>query len=149
MNKYMTTDCGNCYNFTHCNNNNLICISKYKVKERECEKLDKQVKALTMQLENLSKKLSRNKAVVEFADCPHYGYRDNTIEPTCTKNFCYDVKSCDYKNMIKYKQALDKIENIVADDDGLIQNYEMAYDLGVGILDIINKIKEKTINEKS
>lgn len=45
MNKYMTTDCGNCHNFTHCNNNNLICISKYKVKERECLQLEEVIKA--------------------------------------------------------------------------------------------------------
>lgn len=43
----------------------------------------------------------------------------------------------------KYKQALDEIKNIVTDDDSLIQDYEIAYDLGVVILDIINKAKEK------
>lgn len=44
------------------------------------------------QVEILNEKLLRKRAVVKFADCPHYSYGDNTIEPTCTKNFCYDVK---------------------------------------------------------
>ena len=50
--------------------------------------------------------------VAKFADCPHYSYGNNTIEPTCTKNFCYDIGSCDHKNMVRYKQALDEIENL-------------------------------------
>ena len=29
MNKYLTYDCINCNKFSHCNNNDLICISKY------------------------------------------------------------------------------------------------------------------------
>lgn len=37
MNKYLTDDCINCNKFSHCNNNDLICISKYKIKEQECE----------------------------------------------------------------------------------------------------------------
>ena len=41
MNKYLTDDCINCNKFSHCNNNDLICISKYKIKEQECEKLKK------------------------------------------------------------------------------------------------------------
>ena len=75
-------------------------------KEQECEEMSNQ-------LEILNEKLLHKRAVVEFADCPHYSYGDNTIEPTCTKNFCYDVESCDHKNMVKYKQALDKIEKLI------------------------------------
>lgn len=37
MHKYMTTYCEKCNKFSHCNNNDLICISKYKAKEQECE----------------------------------------------------------------------------------------------------------------
>ena len=39
MHKYMTTYCEKCNKFSHCNNNDLICISKYKAKEQECEEL--------------------------------------------------------------------------------------------------------------
>ena len=35
----MTTYCEKCNKFSHCNNNDLICISKYKAKEQECEEL--------------------------------------------------------------------------------------------------------------
>lgn len=38
-----------------------------------------------------------------------------------------------------YTRAIDKIKNIVTDDDSLIQDYETAYDLGINILDIINE----------
>ena len=39
MHKYMTTYCEKCNKFSHCDNNDLICISKYKAKEQECEEL--------------------------------------------------------------------------------------------------------------
>ena len=39
MHKYITTYCEKCNKFSHCNNNDLICISKYKAKEQECEEL--------------------------------------------------------------------------------------------------------------
>lgn len=38
----MTTYCEKCNKFSHCNNNDLICISKYKTKEQECEELTSQ-----------------------------------------------------------------------------------------------------------
>lgn len=81
-------------------------IDLLSCKEQECEKL--------------KEKLSRKKAVIDFACCPSYGYNDNAIEPTCTKTFCYDVESCEYKTMIKYEQALTEIEEIamgIMDDD--------------------------------
>ena len=43
MHKYMTTHCKKCNKFSHCNNNNLICISKYKTKEQECEELKEDI----------------------------------------------------------------------------------------------------------
>lgn len=43
MHKYMTTYCEKCNKFSHCNNNNLICISKYKTKEQECEELRRSI----------------------------------------------------------------------------------------------------------
>ena len=108
-------------------------------KEQECEKLNKQV-------ESLNEKLLHKRAVVEFADCPHYSYGDNTIEPTCTKNFCYDVKSCDHKNMVKYKQALDEIEEIAKHNNFLVRDPFCGpgyRDLSGQILNLINKAKEQ------
>ena len=110
-----------------------------KRKEQECEKLSKQV-------EILNEKLLHKRAVVEFADCPHYSYGDNTIEPTCTKNFCYNVKSCDHKNMVKYKQALDEIEEITKHNNFLVRDPFCGpgyRDLSGQILNLINKAKEQ------
>ena len=39
----MTTYCEKCNKFSHCNNNDLICISKYKTKEQECEELRRSI----------------------------------------------------------------------------------------------------------
>ena len=58
MNKYLTDDCINCNKFSHCNNNDLICISKYKIKEQEYEKLKKR-------LESFQKDYSKLYQVVE------------------------------------------------------------------------------------
>lgn len=35
--------CLNCNKFSHCNNNDLICVAKYKAKEEECEELETMV----------------------------------------------------------------------------------------------------------
>ena len=112
---------------------------KLQAKEQECERIYKQV-------EILNEKLLRKRAVVKFADCSHYSYGENTIEPTCTKNFCYDVKSCDHKNMVKLKQALDEIEKyqqrncevcVFANTQKCNINCQVFV-----ILDIINKAKD-------
>ena len=39
----MTTYCEKCNKFSHCNNNDLICISKYKAKEQECKELRRSI----------------------------------------------------------------------------------------------------------
>ena len=39
MHRFMDASCSNCNKFSHCCNNDLICISKYREKEQECEKL--------------------------------------------------------------------------------------------------------------
>lgn len=39
MHRFMDGSCSNCNKFSHCCNNDLICISKYKEKEQECEAL--------------------------------------------------------------------------------------------------------------
>lgn len=42
MNKIRDEKCQNCNRFSHCNNNELVCISKYRIKYQECERLKKQ-----------------------------------------------------------------------------------------------------------
>ena len=125
--------------YDFCRNNPNCYYKQLKRKEQECEGLSKQVEAL-------NEKISRKKAVIEFADCPHYSYGDNTIEPTCTKKFCCSVKSCDYKNMVKYKRALDEIEKTINEDDFNLRpiddNCDCYRGLEKDILDIINKAKE-------
>lgn len=37
MHEFMNDNCEKCNKFSHCNNNDLICISKYRTKEREVE----------------------------------------------------------------------------------------------------------------
>ena len=39
MHRFMDGSCSNCNKFSHCCNNDLICISKYREKEQECEEL--------------------------------------------------------------------------------------------------------------
>ena len=39
MHRFMDGSCSNCNKFSHCCNNDLICISKYREKEEECEEL--------------------------------------------------------------------------------------------------------------
>lgn len=92
-----------------CNDRPNCYYKQLAYKEQECEKL--------------KEKLLHKRAVIEFADCPYYSYGDNTIEPTCNKKFCYDVKSCDYKNMVKYKQTLAEIKEIAEN-----MNKECFYD---------------------
>ena len=41
MHRFMDASCSNCNKFSHCCNNDLICISKYREKEQECEELKK------------------------------------------------------------------------------------------------------------
>ena len=86
MHRFMNELCLNCNKFSHCNNNDLICLAKYKDKEQECEELKKQQEQYK----------------------PFY-----ELGAKCTQlNEVADGLSnkCD-----KYKQALDEIEDI-ADD---------------------------------
>ena len=80
MNKYLTDDCANCNKFSHCNNNDLICISKYKIKEQECEKLKKR-------LESFQKDYSKLYQVVEnkgyITELDQYKQALDEIEKTC------------------------------------------------------------------
>lgn len=46
MNKIRDEKCENCNRFSHCNNNELVCISKYRVKYQELEQVKQENKRL-------------------------------------------------------------------------------------------------------
>lgn len=55
---------------------------------------------------------------------------------------CHDkVNKCKYyklyKQLKRKEQKLDKIKDIVTDNDSLVQDYQTAYDLAIDILQII------------
>lgn len=91
----------------------VYCFIKQLFNERNIA--EEQLYLKNKECEELKEKLSRKKAVIDFASCPSYGYRDNDIEPTCTKTFCYDIESCEYKTMIKYEQTLTEIQDEARD----------------------------------
>mgnify|MGYP003469636791 CR=1 FL=1 len=107
MNKYLTDDCINCNKFSHCNNNDLICISKYKIKKQECEKLKKR-------LESFQKDYSKLYQVVE------------------NKGYIKELDQLKAEND-KLKQTLDEIENYKIDNNLVsstwIADYCQAYDI--------------------
>lgn len=43
MHRLMDASCSNCNKFSHCNNNDLICISKYKEKEQELQEVKEEL----------------------------------------------------------------------------------------------------------
>ena len=46
---------------------------------------------------------------------------------------CYEI----FKQLKRKEQKLDKIKDIVTDNDSLVQDYQTAYDLAIDILQII------------
>ena len=94
MHKYMTTYCEKCNKFSHCNNNDLICISKYKAKEQECEELKEDrerwksnfngkvsaIEGLLHQLDQLKQTLAEIKEIC------------NSVENIENVNSLYDAK---------------------------------------------------------
>lgn len=114
MNKYLTDDCINCNKFSHCNNNDLICISKYKIKKQECEKLKKR-------LESFQKDYSKLYQVVE------------------NKGYIKELDQLKAEND-KLKQTLDEIEKTCLFK---IKNRQFVLsNIWQHFLDIINKAKD-------
>lgn len=138
MHKFMNELCLNCNKFSHCNNNDLICISKYKIKEQECEELKERINTRCFDTrKNNNRCISYNRMAEDYEK--------------------------DLKRIDKYKQALDEIETITSkcyiskDDYNRIRNSKWVYAFSKGyatarwelvnpIQDIINKVKEN-INE--
>lgn len=57
---------------------------------------------------------------------------NGNLDCDCSSNLNYI-----FKQFQRQEQKLEKIRNMVTDIDGLIQDYETAYDLAVDILQII------------
>lgn len=53
MHRFMNELCLNCNKFSHCNNNDLICVAKYKAKERECEELQEELQVKEQELKKI------------------------------------------------------------------------------------------------
>lgn len=72
MHEFMNNDCEKCSKFSHCNNNNLICISRYRAKQQECEELRSELNCAYRQVEDFDiiarfkcKKLNNYKQVID------------------------------------------------------------------------------------
>lgn len=89
MHEYMTTYCEKCNKFSHCNNNELICISRYRAKEQECEEinltneklvaekyaLNEEILKLKQALDEIEELAKQNNFLVRDPFCGT-GYRD-------------------------------------------------------------------------
>ena len=69
MHRFMDASCSNCNKFSHCCNNDLICISKYREKEQECEELKQWKKGVEnlfkAQIDNTDKITNRYKQALD------------------------------------------------------------------------------------
>lgn len=121
MHRFMDGSCSNCNKFSHCCNNDLICISKYKEKEQECEEL-KQWKRdaenlFRTQTDNADKIINRYKQALK------------EIEKLIPK---FDSSSeCDYGDF--------DCENCSSLDEEIVCGYKLKKI----IKGIINKVKEE------
>lgn len=124
MHEYMTTRCEeHCNKFSHCNNNDLICVSKYRAKERECE-------SLREQLDDLQE------------NCPYFN--------SCSYRQCDKHRIKNYQQMLdEILQTLKDASYNVISEIPQSQMELTQYTLSVcqaklcKILDIINKTKGK------
>ena len=117
MHKYMTTCCEKCNKFSHCNNNDLICISKYKAKEQECEELKEKVKELHQGWINCDKERNLQEANSEFRQRVINRYKQTFAE--IIRFFEEDEKFARYSGrpIIFVKPTLEKIEKILKEND--------------------------------
>lgn len=138
MHRLMNELCSNCNKFSHCNNNNLICVSKYKAKEQECEEWKHQAELGSDTTDRLTEQLKRKEQECknleeELRGC-RIGIKDISIENT---EIC--------KISEKYKRVLDEIEKFAQDIANTKEWINCTYNAlkAESILDIINKAKGK------
>lgn len=70
MHRLMDESCSNCNKFSHCNNNGLICVSRYRAKEQECEELKFTIKhtgLLDLMNENVQLRKALDKIEINIA----------------------------------------------------------------------------------
>lgn len=137
MHKFMNELCLNCNKFSHCNNNDLICISKYKEKEQECEELKKEQseikkylgishKTILEQLEELTDFRDRDREELDQLKAEYDKIKNCLAEikgiAENMNNECFyddfECKDCDMKNGCTYfnkKQILQKISEDLND----------------------------------
>lgn len=69
MHEFMNYNCLKCNKFSHCNNNDLICISRYRAKQRECEsqkqRLEYYIKKTTQLLDDIDELTKINGSLTE------------------------------------------------------------------------------------
>ena len=65
MHRFMNELCLNCNKFSHCNNNDLICISKYKEKEQECQALKGENFTLADVIKTQEEQLDDDNVIIE------------------------------------------------------------------------------------
>nr|DAO32531.1 MAG TPA: hypothetical protein [Caudoviricetes sp.] len=159
MHRFMDELCSNCNKFSHCNNNDLICILKYKILEQKCEELKDKNQYLINTYCHFKNEIKKYKKAVH----KYKVVLRNKIERLhlSRRQFLKEINSvtariaCEgkyFKNALnnfnnaiqvinnedKYKQALDEVENII--EHPLVHLDEEIYN---AISDIINKAKEK------
>lgn len=66
MHEYMKSYCEKCNKFSHCNNNDLICIARYRAKEQECEELKFTIKHTGL-LDLMNKNVELKQALDEIS----------------------------------------------------------------------------------
>ena len=65
----MKSNCEKCNKFSHCNNNDLICIARYKAKEQECEELKEQLNIIELRRAEVEEKMQELTNVVCNTNC--------------------------------------------------------------------------------
>ena len=159
MHRFMDELCSNCNKFSHCNNNDLICILKYKILEQKCEELkDKNQYLINTychfknEIKKYKKAVHKYKVVLQDKiKCLHLRHRQflkeiNSVAEgiTCEGEYFKNALN-NFNNAIQvinnednYKRALDEIEMVwETDQDG---DYDF---MKFKILNIINKAKEQ------
>lgn len=166
MHEYINEKCEKCNKFSHCNNNELICISRYRAKEQECEIFKKQKSNLIdtcCHFKNETKKykkavykykvvlqnkierlhLSRREFLKEINSIPKRIACNNEDFKNALNNFNNTIQVIN--NEDRYKQALDEIEKTINKEDFNLCPIDDSCDCHRGlekdILDIINKAK--------
>lgn len=69
MHEYMKSNCEKCNKFSHCNNNDLICIARYRTKEQECEELKEQLNIIKLRRAEVEEKMQELTNAVCKTNC--------------------------------------------------------------------------------